>query len=191
MKQGYKIRQFGMFMMHHFLRVIWANLFGFIMHVYYAFRIRFNKDLWNQYKSNQAKWNAVFSDKDLAEFIQNDYKYKWDGPKGVFDHNNFSLEFFTDFGDCDDVGHYVCQKLKQIYGKDLEYCKTRGYAELGIKFWHYDCVYKLKGDTEYTLFNYGQMNKAKSIEELDHEMEQIYKENYDFNGLVSWPCIWM
>lgn len=194
MKKGYKIRQFGMFMMHHFLRVIWANLFGLIMHIVYLFKVRINKDLWDQYKSNQAKWNAVYSDEDLAEFIKNDYEYKWDGYKGAFDHNNFSLEFFTEFGDCDDVGHYVCKKLKQIYGNELEYCKTRGYAELKSSppMWHYDCVYKFKGDDKYILFNYGRMNKGDSIDDLDKTMTNIYSKSYRFKeGVISWPCFWM
>ena len=183
-----------MFIMHHFIRVIWANLFGGIMHIVYALKLRTNKELWEKYKKNQAKWDAIISDVELAEFIKNDYKYKWDGPKGAFDHNNFSLEFFTDFGDCDDVGHYVCKKLKAIYGDELEYCKTHGFSELGAKppFWHYCCIYKFKNQDQYILFNYGQRNTGDSIEGIEKIMTEIYSKTYKFKkGVVTWPCLWM
>jgi len=187
------IRKGFMWYMHHGLRVIWANVFGFFVHVRYMLLIRKDKQAYVRYKGNVERWNSVIDDNELAEYIKNVYQYKWDGPKGLFDHNNFPIEFFTDFGDCDDVGHYICQKLKSMYGKDLEYCKTRGYAELSAKpaFWHYDCVYKFKGQDEYILFNYGRRNRGKSIEELDRTMEKIYASSYKINELVSWPCEWM
>jgi len=187
------IKKGFMWYLHHGLRVIWANLFGFLVHIKYLFVLRSNKQAYARYKGNQEKWNITASVDDLRAFFKDVYRYKWDGPKGLFDHNNYDIEFFADFGDCDDVGHYVCQKLRQIYGKKLEYCKTRGYADLSAKpaFWHYDCVYKFKDENEYHLFNYGYVQSSRTIAGLDDAMTDLYGSSYEFKGLVSWPCFWM
>ena len=182
-----------MWFIHHFLRVIWANLFGFLVHIKYCFEMRFNKDLFNEYTKNQETWNNIRSIQELVMFMSGKYVYKWDGHKGLFDHNNFSFEWFAKWGDCDDVGHYICKKMREIYKDELEYCETRGFADLTAKpaFWHYDCVYKFKNSDHYNLFNYGHIKTGKDLNEIDYEMTKIYCGNYKFNKMVGWTCHWM
>ena len=181
-----------MWFLHHFIRVIWANLFGVFAHWYYAMKMRTDTDAYGQYWEHQDKWNHISSLEELQAFVRTDYEYKWDGYKGFFDHNNFSLEWFYKFGDCDDMGYYAYKKIKSLYGDKLEYCRMRGYADLTAKpaFYHYDCVFKFKDSGDYQLFNYGKIKTGKSLKELDNIMEKLYDKSYEFKKMVSWDCYW-
>lgn len=181
-----------MWFLHHFIRVIWANLFGAFVHLYYAFKMRVDKVMYQDYREHQDEWNQIVTLEELIAYVKTTYFYSWDGYKGLFDHNNFSLEWFYKFGDCDDIGYYVCKKLKAIFENELEYCCMRGFADLSAepKFWHYDCVFKFKGSDDYQLFNYGDVKTGKTLKELDFIMEKLYNENYKFKKMVSWECKW-
>lgn len=180
------MQKIGMWLLHHFVRVIWANLFGFIM--WLRCLPRRSKAL---YKQRRKMWDCITDIDGLIDFIRNVYSYKFDGYKGIFDHNNYPLEFFTQFGDCDDVAAYACRKLKEIYGGELDYCSVRGFSNLKVGFWHYDCVYKLRHERCYRLFNYGNILLADSIAEIDETMRQLYSRKYELDHLTTWRCFWM
>lgn len=180
------MRKIGMWILHHFVRVIWANLFGFCVWIGKLFTADRNL-----YKQRKMLWNDIKDIDGLVDFIRNVYQYKFDGYKGAFDHNNFPLEFFTQFGDCDDVATYAKKKLRQIYGNDLQYCEIRGFSNLGVKFWHYDCVYKLRTEYEYRLFNYGNIQTALSLRDIDEVMRQLYSRSYELDHVTGWRCLWM
>ena len=180
----------GMSFVHHFLRVIWANIGKFFVWDGYKFAHIFSKKVREVYKANLEKWNKIDSFMGLVSFFQNDYKYKWDGPKGIFDHNNSKLEFFTKFGDCDDVGFYACKKLKEIYKDNIEECFVIGFAQLDKKFWHYDCCFKVKNKNYYQLFNYGRVLIGNTLEEATEKMQNNYK-SYNLTNLKYWKCKYM
>ena len=180
------MRKIGMWILHHFVRVIWANLFGVIM--WLRCLPRRSKAL---YKQRRKMWDCITDIDGLIDFIRNVYTYKFDGYKGIFDHNNYPLEFFTQFGDCDDVATYAKKKLRQIYGQELQYCEVRGFSNLGRKFLHYDCVYKLRTECDYRLFNYGNIQTASSLRGIDEVMRQLYSRRYELDHVTGWQCLWM
>lgn len=180
------MRKFGMWLLHHFVRVIWANLFGLTMLIKYSVCDR--REL---YRQNKKTYDDIDSIDSLIEWTKKVYRYKWDGWKGAFDHNNFNREFFTDFGDCDDIARYACMKIKQIYGDELQYCYVKGFSDLSCGFWHYDCVYKLQHEYECRLYNYGNIQSAMSLNDLDNVMCELYSAKYEFRHMVSWRCLWM
>lgn len=171
---------------HHFLRIIWANIIGAVYALIYALK----KDA--DYKNHLKEWNRVQNISQLADFFRKTYGYKWDGPKGLFDHNNFKREFFSSFGDCEDAAWYAMKKLKQIYGDNLELCSMFGFADLSAKpkFWHYDCIFKFRGNDVYFLFNYGRIQSDASLDGLKGIMEGMYASKYEFKKLEMWKCLW-
>lgn len=176
--------------MHHVLRTIWANLFGFFVNIKYIFQYLFSKNIRERYKQNKELWDGINSMEELVEFIQQVYVYKYDGPKGIFDHNNFKLEWFVNFGDCDDVANWVCKKIKQIY-PNIKECDVYGFADLKALFWHYDVVYKMDDNDSYHLFNYGRLNVI--TENPGNSMVKIYHKSYKLSNekMKYWKCKWM
>jgi hypothetical protein len=180
------MRKIGMWILHHFVRVIWANLFGLITLIKYS--ISGNKD---EYLKNKRVYDDITTIDQLIEWTRRVYRYKWDGWRGAFDHNNFYREFFTDYGDCDDLARYACKKIKQIYGDELQYCYVKGFSDLSCGFWHYDCVYKLRAEYECRLYNYGNIQSAMTLNDLDNVMRELYSAKYEFKRMTSWRCLWM
>lgn len=183
-----------MWFLHHFVRVIWSNILGIIYNIIYSFKLAFNKELRQKCSENLLKWSKIDNLDGLVDYIKNVYSYKYDGPKGFIDHNNYLLEWFTAFGDCDDVAYWIYKKLKGIYEDKLEYCSVHGFADLSAKpkFWHYDCVFKFKGDSKYTLFNYGRLNRVDNLNEaLSDKMVYLYDGTYKFKKMTNWKCLWM
>lgn len=170
-----------MWFLHHFLRSIWANILGVFFNIPYLA----NKS----YAAKKEQFDNIRTLDDLQKWFQETYRYKWDGPKGILDHNNFMHEFICSNGDCDDMAFYACKKLKQLFGKNLYYCKVRGYANLGKKFWHYDCVFQFYYSGDIYLFNYGKCRTGKSFRELDDIMRGLYSR-YEMDKITSWECLW-
>ena len=178
--------------LHHFIRVIWANFLGWIYDIIYSFKL-LNKNQKSKYEEHKKLWKSISTLSELVDFVKGIYIYKYDGPKGYIDHNNFEKEWLTEFGDCDDMAVWTCKKIKEIYSKELECCNVYGFADLSAKpkFWHYDCVYKFKGSNGYVLFNYGRLNKLKDLSELGDKMTLIYGKSYAINKMKVWKCRWM
>lgn len=179
-----------MWIVHHFLRVIWANILGFFYNIYYLLLITFSKESRNKYKYNIKCWEEIQNISRLADYIRNNYKYKYDGYKGIVDHNNFKYEFFTASGDCDDVARWVCKKLREL---DIK-ADVIGFSDFKSDpvFWHYDCLFCIS-DT-YFLFNYGHCNIIKypaNNETICNEMMKIYQNTYKFKNLICWICKYM
>ncbi len=173
----------------HFLRCGWANIFGFFCDIYWLIRITFNTEIRERYKDNLATYNEVWTIADLMNFFTTRYKYRYDGHKGVFDHNNFKHEFFSAFGDCEDVARYACKKLK-----DFNYeCCIVGFADLSAKpkFWHYDCMFEIHGLA--FLFNYGHCVPLKSYDTKSAAavMSEIYGKNHKWKSMKVWKCVIM
>lgn len=167
---------------HHCLRVIWANIIGFFYNVYYFLLVALSKKHRDTYNNNINKWNNIKTIADVTAYFKENYKYKWDGYKGIVDHNNFKYEFFCANGDCDDVARWSCKKLRQI-GIDAD---VYGFYDFKAKpmFWHYDCVLSIGGIT--FLFNYGHNNIVDVSP--DKTMKQIYNRSYKFVDLRCWKC---
>lgn len=183
----------GMSILHHTLRTIWANLFGLFTAIGYGFKFIFSKKARKNYKDNKSNWKNIRDMIDLKNFIKNIYIYKYDGPKGIFDHNNFGIEWYQKFGDCDDVANWVCKKIKELFPKEkIEYCAVYGFADLKALFWHYDVIYKFKENNSYHLFNYGKMNSLEKIEDAGKTMTNIYSSMYpNIKNMKVWKCNWM
>lgn len=183
-----------MWFLHHFVRVIWANILGMVYNTVYAFRLCFDKKLRDKCADNMEKWGKIDSIDSLIKYIKDVYIYKYDGYKGFIDHNNYNLEWFSAFGDCDDIAYWVFQAIKSIYGDKLEYCQVHGFADLSAKpkFWHYDCVYKLRDEDFYVLFDYGRLHKLPDNKQsLSDKMTNIYGSSYKTNKMTNWKCLWM
>lgn len=171
----------------HFLRFFWANIFGLACDIVWIFKIVFNAEIRERYKDNLATYEEVFTMADLVNFFFSRYRYKWDGPKGLFDHNNYKHEFFSTFGDCDDVARWSHKKLKEFGYK----CCVVGFADLSAepKFWHYDCMFTVS-DIAF-LFNYGKCITLKGYDTKSAAaaMSEIYGKNYKWNkGIKAWEC---
>lgn len=85
------------------------------------------------------------------------------------DHDSQLLEFFTAFGDCDDMGLYSKRAVKKIGFKNAKRIFILNWRKL---FFHYDCIWKK--DDIYYLFNYGNIIKSKDT----NEIIKILSENY-------------
>jgi hypothetical protein len=183
------MRIIGMWLMHHFVRPIWYRyLFVGIAFTKYAFLYMFNPNKRADYKANLKKWNTrIKALEGLNAFFQKDYRYKFDGTfknrklNGAFDHHNVPLEFFMEWGDCDDQAEYSKDKLRELSKMKGKKYKpvTFGIVGTSLDGWHYDTMFELAG--KYFFFNYGHNIDGKTRDEC---LTQL-------NGSRYWNNMWV
>lgn len=100
---------------YNVIRWIPNIFFGIIYFIIYGFKVLIHKDI---YRSNKERWLKIYNEnaslEDIIDFFYNIYSYKWDGLRGVFDHDSSILEWVYAFGDCDDRALYLKKCLRKI-----------------------------------------------------------------------------
>lgn len=108
----------------------------------------------NVYKTRKAAWDSIKTYKEIKTYLKANYFYKWDGWKGLLDHNNSDLEFFIGGGDCDDIAHRVAKKINQIKDNYITGAVECWIYGNGPQNWHFDC-YTFNAVDGFKWFNYG------------------------------------
>lgn len=139
-----------------FIRPLWAYPIGAIYAAAYGLLFLFSQKHRVKYYVNRARWNSITTLHGLQDYFQSNFKYKYDGPRGIIDHHNIGIEFFMHGGDCDDMAFWACKKLKSL-GIPASVCFIYGN---GVKNWHFDCyIITLK-----RFFNYGDLTEVASYQ---------------------------
>lgn len=170
--------KFLMFFIYFVIRPIPTAIVEFFYYLYYKFKILTDEKSRLTYLQNFMKYQNIQILENLNRFFSEDYKYKYDGPMGIFDHDNSKAEFFTSWGDCDDVAMYAAKKLKKLGYKNVTLIYLWG-AELG--YCHFDTAFDVvfNDGKKVRLFNYGQNIEAQNLESA----VEILSSN--FKGKVS------
>ncbi len=172
-----------MFFVHHFIRPIWAlYLLKFIFFIIYCYKYITDDKIREKYKKNKKEFLEIKDLSYLIAFYRNNYIYKWDSLNGVLDHDNSKLEFFCEFGDCNDMGSYSSLILKKL---NFNAKRIGILGDKGITSWHYDCLIK-ENDKKYVLFNYGDIIISNSIENVIKELNKEW-DNY-WKNIKYWKC---
>ena len=200
-----KGNSFLWYLVHHFVRVIWANLLGIVFNIFYLFKQQIKNDLKTKYTNNYNHYKGIKTLSELQDFYRNTYIYKWDGDfskynskltflNGLVDHNNFKREFFSVFGDCDDLGRWSAKALKNIeeVANIIPIGMYSASENQGL-FWHYDCYFEKQGKSY--LFNYGNLIEGQDIKDCIKRLLINYKRNIAWDTLDAvnfkwWPCYW-
>jgi len=136
-----------------YVRKVLAYPIGLVYLAYYAILHLVSPKARAQYAINWLRWNNIKTLNDLRDYFRESYKYKYDGYKGLLDHHNFALEFFTAGGDCDDVANYACKKLRELgFTASVYWIYGNGCFN-----WHFDVMYY---DKNPQFFNYGRVSPA-------------------------------
>jgi len=142
-----------------FIRKLLAMPIGLIYSAVWLFKYATNESIRAVYKINKADYDKIKRLPDLIDYLKK-VKYVWDGPKGIFDHNNSDIEYFVSGGDCEDTAMRAYRKMKGFNIKcGLVLIIGEGNGDV-----HVDCVYKT--GLEYCLFNFGLPILSLNIESL-------------------------
>ena len=57
------------FLIHHLLRSIWANCIGLIYKIVYKIRFKFNKELYEKYKTNKKIFDDIKTLTDVRRYF--------------------------------------------------------------------------------------------------------------------------
>jgi hypothetical protein len=156
-----------------FIRPTFESPLKFIFFLITLFQVIFIKGIRDNYVKNTKLWKDICNISKLNSFFR-DIKYKEDGPYGIMDHDNSRLEFFTSYGDCDDMGRYSYEKLKEL-GIKAHRIFIQGK---NIFSNHFDCLFELNNN--FFLFNYGNnklLNKNDLNESIIFTLNSIYKNS--------------
>jgi hypothetical protein len=153
-------------------------IFKPIYTIYYGVLLIFNSIAREMYITNKKIYDEIHSLDYLILFFKNKYKYKLDGMLGLFEHDNPKFEFFTNFGDCDDMSFYSFKKLKELGYKPVRICMIGKSIISG----HMDCYFEKNG-LGY-LFNYGNIIKGTNLEDCMSKLSW-YNDSYN-NGNVPY-----
>jgi hypothetical protein len=175
-----------MWIIHHFIRPLWSipiALGGFIY--YFFWRLKKQNNV--IYKKNKKAWDDIKSLDELVSFFKNIYQYKYDGHIGILDHDNTPFEFYSSYGDCDDMARYITKKLRKLGYKakrvHMWYDPKTLFKE-GVVHWfsrmHYACM-MFDGDKKY-MVNYYYI---KECEDIKSGVKTIDKKYHNGNY-----CIW-
>lgn len=131
------------------VRPLWSLVFNLWFGSKYALKYWFDPKSRLAYEDDRRAWDSIQSLDDLVEFFRTSYKYVYDGPVGILDHDNTMLEMFISGGDCDDVALFAMRKLKKL-GYDA---RRMYFYGLHPEFGYFDCLYTGKDGKRY-MFNY-------------------------------------
>lgn len=167
-----------------FLRIIYSTIFSCFFAIKYWFTTSFDSK--SMYSDNVNEFKSLASLSALKTWAKTIYKYKWDGKYGLLDHDNWKIEFFNDYGDCDDIARWAVKKLREL-----------GYVAWRINLTnrdkpfingHFDCMfYDPAKPKEYYLFNYGSVIFGTSVTEcLTNlgEIWEVYKNPFYFKKSI-------
>lgn len=141
------------------LRNLWAIPVGAIYQIVWLVRYFLDRKVRETYKANKIAYDKIKTIPDLIAFL-NKVTYEWDGYKGLFDHNNGDIEYFSSGGDCEDTAMRAYKKLKELqYNAGLILIIGKKIGDI-----HADCVYKI--NHEYFLFNFGSPMSDVSLPKL-------------------------
>lgn len=177
-------KKFLMFFVHHFIRPIWILPIGLVYYIIYFFKVNTNLENKIQYNKNKTLYNNIKTLQEFIDWWNNNYRgtYKWDGYKGLLDHNNSNYEFFLNAWDCDDASTYPYYKFKKLGYKSI----MIGLLGEKITSWHYDCIVEIDKD-KYMLFNQGSCIYAKSIKDC---LDMLSSRWDIFKTYIYWKCFW-
>ena len=171
------------------IRPIYAYPLGLIFALIALIRVVSDIDLLRQYQDNVRAWEEIKTLEDLQNYFKTRYKYKSDGLGGLLDHHNFSIEFFSGGGDCDDMAFYAFKKLKDITLKSKIF--TGYMASIywmygnGVTQWHFDCKYtSMENFNDSFWFNYGLCTKETIMDKNDE-----YKKLYGWKNTIKFVRI--
>lgn len=179
-----------MWIMHHFIRPIWSTLFGLCFAIWYAFYYIFSKKAKAKYNLIKTTYLELNSIEEYRKWFIKKYVYKWDGYKGIFDHDNLPIEFYIGFDDCDGMALWTKRKLNKIGIKSAIRIGIKGKK---LSSWHYDCAWYING--KWHLFNYGMTIIGKTIEECIDNLEPYFIQEDNISLFVPnetryWKCLW-
>ena len=109
--------------------------------------------------------------------------------RGLLDHDNWPLEHFMYFGDCDDCIHVMASLRKM----SLEVYRIGMIGEK-LNTWHYDCVIKgydmIWNEDVFYLFNYGNLVRGICIDQCLDKLSRMYgwKDLYKYETMSYWKC---
>ena len=150
----------------YYLRPLWALPIGFFYWLFWFFAYHFDYRSRANYHTNKTNWDCCNTITALNNYFKG-WKYKWDGPSGVLDHDNSDLEFFCSGGDCDDVANLVYKRLK-ILNFQPELVMIWG----GENNYHYDVFFR--NNCSCFLFNYGQNIIGRELDGCIDNLRNCY-----------------
>ena len=142
------------------LRPIWNILFNIFYVSFYSVLYVIDPVKRIIYKANKSSYDSIKCLSELIYYMKFKWSYKYDGVKGIADHDNTPIEFFTKMGsDCEDVAIYAKKKLKVFGYKPVKiFMKGKGLTSS-----HMDCYFEMDG--KGFLFNYGYLMEGKNLDE--------------------------
>lgn len=169
---------------HHYLRPLWNYTIKGLYFTIYKIKLQ-NEINKNLYKINKTLYDNLKSLDQLNYYMRKSYKYKYDGPFGILDHDNSDIEFFTTWGDCDDVAKYALKYIEKNTQVFKNFYKI-GLKGNSISYLHFD-VYFEKENKCY-LFNYGRNIVGNNLEECLNQLETKFNSNYSKDRVKYWIC---
>ncbi|MHB8096062.1 MAG: hypothetical protein ACYDEI_00190 [Erysipelotrichaceae bacterium] len=165
-----------------YLRPIYAVPIGFIYDLYYMAKGAYNNSVYNY---NMNYWYNIETLDQLINYFFNKFVYVYDGYKGLVDHKNYELEFFSCGGDCDDMAFYVQKKLTKLG----YYAKVYFIYGNGINNCHFDCLFKSEDGLFF--FNYGNLIDINHTNKVGSKIDVANKKKYA--KIYGWdnPCKWV
>lgn len=140
-------------------RPVWSAFFNIFYWLYYNLIYLLNPTKRLVYHANKNEFDNIKTLEELVYYFTYRYQYNYDGYKGIIDHDNLPIEFFMDWGDCEDVAHYAKKKLKKI-----GYKPVRVFIKgTGLTASHFDVSFEKDG--KIYLFNYGSLIGGKTLKD--------------------------
>lgn len=184
-----KTKKTIMVLVHHLLRPIWGTWWKTLYFIVIGLSLLLSKKLRVIYKRNKNSWQCINTLHKLESWFKLRFVYTYDGWKGIFDHDNSWLEWYTLFGDCDDMGRMVQKKLSSL---GFEAFRV-GILGDKINSWHYDCAFK--HNNAWYLFNYGNKVFGTDTEGCVEKLEFLFRaENgeslFPVGKTIYWKCLY-
>jgi len=164
---------------HHLIRPVWSIIFNIPVSIWLLAWYLFDETTREIYSENKSLWGEIDSLEKLRVFYDANYKYNYEG---FFDRDNFSLEWFIRWGDCDDMARWGVKKLRALGYKATRifmWGKGQGIIEK-IKNQHYAII--VEKDSDLWVLNYDMFRHITSIRAGAKAIDQEYSD--------AIRCIW-
>ena len=178
-----------MWIIHHIIRPVWSTAITVFYWLKTKRQMKKDKSLVDTHRYNKIQYEEIDSWDSLVEWLKQ-FKYAYDGPSGILDHDNTPLEFHTHGGDCDDFARYTKNKLRELGYKAWRVHVWCNPFEVGIAKWfqsmHYIVFLEMNG--RYFVMNYSSFAEVYDLKGAIRMVAGWYKKSgYNYvNGNICW-----